>query len=345
MYSVPLDCGQYEFQWALAAYNYDLKAGDSTQRCAVINYYTKPIGKYPPKPPKNFGMDTRDLTSNTLKWEASPDAAGYTISRSDNESGTNPTTFNVSGVGTVTYKDTALEKGKTYYYKIASISGTKNSVASAPLKVEALSITGMSIKTQPKLTYNEGDSLDLSALAVSLSLSSGSPIDIAFSGFADAGITASLEDKAVLEPANTGKPIEVKLDSYGKSANTGNLTVNAKSPYDFSINVNFKIGTKDNVTALEAGKTLQAVAELTNTSSSSQDVLIVFALYTDKGNMEKAVHVTKKIAPSAKETVTQSITLPAKVSGYKAKVFVWDGTGMSTTTLSPKALTLKIPSL
>lgn len=340
--SVPAAHSQYEFQWALAVYNYDLPAGDSVQRCEVINYLVKPIGNYPPKIPENFALDSQTPTENVLKWEAAEGSAGYTVTRFTAEIGTEPDkTFTIAGKDTLSFTDTEIEKNKTYYYQILAYD-TKNSMTVGPIKADGLSVTGISIKTQPQLVYNEDDPLNLSALVVTLETSNGGSYDVAFSDFENADLTTSLANEFKLTTSETGTPVAVKYN-LDQTANTGNLTVNAKSPYDFTIMVSFKVGTKKDATALEANQTLEATTQLTNTTASAQDVLVILALYSDKGNMEKSSYVTKNIAAAETQTVAPSLTLPANVSGYTAKVFVWDGTSFTTTTLSPKSPTVRIP--
>lgn len=338
--SVPEEYEQYEFQWALAVYKYDLKTGDTTQQCEVINYVVKPVGEYPPKMPKNFVLESRGMDSNVLKWDAADGAAGYTLYKSEAEEGPYTSFKSLTGKNTVTYTDTEAGMDKTYYYTIVSNS-KKNSREAGPVKAEGISITGIAVKTQPKLVYNEDEGLDLSALVVTLTTSKGTTLDMGYGGFSS-DITASLADGVALSTEDSGKPVTLSYGTGSLKANTGNLTVNARSPYDFTISVIFKIGTQE-VTSLQANKTLQAVTELTNTSESAQDVLVIMALYSDKGNMEKADYVTIKVASAGKETVTPSLALPGNVSGYSVKVFVWDGTSYTATTLSPKSQTLRIP--
>jgi hypothetical protein len=340
--SVPTGYDQYEFQWALAVYKYDLTAGDSVQRCEVINYLVKPINdNFPPKMPANFTLDSQGPTGNAFKWDVAEGSSGYTITRFTSEDGTVPEkTYNITGKETLTYTDTEIDKNTTYYYMIQA-NGARNSRNLGPLKVDGLSVTGISIKTQPKLTYNEGDKLDLSALVVTLSTSNGTSYDIGFSDFGT-DLTTNPANEFELTTAETGTPVTVQYLS-DKTVDTENLTVNAKSPYDFTISVSFKVGTNNNATALEANKTLEAVTQLTNTASSAQDVLVILALYSDKGNMEKVDYIAKNIASAQTQTVTPTLTLPGNVSGYTAKVFVWDGTSFTTTTLSPKSPTIKFP--
>lgn len=338
--SVPEQYNQYEFQWALAVYKYDLKAGDTTQQCEVINYVVKPVGEYPPKMPKNFVLDSRGMDSNILKWDAADGAAGYTLYKSEAEEGPYTSLKSLTGKNTVTFTDIEAGMDKTYYYTIVANS-TKNTREAGPVKAEGISITGIVVKTQPKLVYNEDEGLDLSALEITLTTSKGTTLDMGYGNFGS-DITTSLADGVALTTEYSGKPVTLSYGTGGLTANTRNLTINARSPYDFTISVIFKIGTQE-VTSLQASKTLQAVTELTNTSESAQDVLVIMALYSDKGNMEMSDYVTVEVASAGKETVTPSLALPGNVSGYSVKVFVWDGTSYTATTLSPKSQTLRIP--
>jgi len=89
-------------------------------------------------------------------------------------------------------------------------------------------VTDIAIKTQPKLIYKQGDSLDLSSMVVTLTYSSGSPRDVAYSDFVANHLTATPDDGTPLTiVAHNGKPVTVEY-SYGgitKQVSTNNLTV------------------------------------------------------------------------------------------------------------------------
>ncbi len=94
----------------------------------------------------------------------------------------------------------------------------------------AQSVTGIAVKTQPaRLTYTEGETLDLSGLAATLTYNDGATADVAFAQFADNSITASPANGTVLSvSAHDGNP--VTLTCNGQEATTSNLAVSAATP-------------------------------------------------------------------------------------------------------------------
>lgn len=340
--SVPQGYEGYNFKWCLAAYNYALKAGDSMQECTVINYLVKPIGSFPPAVPANLRIDSRKLDSTTLKWDSAEGAAGYKVYRSKVQSGPYAEIKILTGKDTTSCTDNSLEHNTTYYYKVISYA-SKESESTSPLTAEGLYVKDIIIKTQPKLVYDENNALDLSALAVTLKTSDDKTVDLVLTEFTKYNITTSIANGTKLAASSTGIPITVKYVPDNKSVNTNGLTVNAKGPYDLNLNVTFKVGSTDNAKTLAANQTLYANITLKNNQSSSQQVLVILALYGNKGNMEKMTYLSRNITGKATDNMTESLLLPSNVTGYTVKVFVWDGTDFTTTTQTPKSVIIQMP--
>jgi hypothetical protein len=343
--SVPVENSGYSFMWALAAYNYDLSAGDSTQECTVISYLVKPIGSFPPLVPSNLRVDSRTLLATTLKWDPAEGAAGYRIFRAPSLSDsfieiTDPLT----GKDSTSYTDEDLTPNQNYSYIILAYSG-RESIKTEPLKVKSLSIKDIRIKTQPKLTYDEEEPLDLSALIVRLKINDDSTQDISFADFSKYSITTNFGHGVAIKVTDSGIPITVKYKPVNMMVNTNVLTVNAKSPYDLTLSVTFEVGSTNNATELKPNKTLKARIELTNKQSSDHRVLLVLALFSDKGNMVQYTSFSRTIhAGITRELAPLTLELPNNVNGYTAKVFVWDGENFTTTTLTPKSESAQIPT-
>lgn len=342
--SVPRGYEGYNFNWCLVAYNYNLQAGDSTQECTVISYLVKPIGSFPPAVPENFKVKSQTLGGNTLQWDSAASAAGYRIARSTSQSGTfTDISGNLTGKDSLSYTDSNVSSGQTYYYVVVAYAA-KDSLPTDPLEVNTLSVTGISVKTQPKLAYTDGDALDLSALAITLKISNGSTQDIAYAAFDKENLTASLGNGIALTASQTGMPITLTYVPNKLTVNTNNLTVNAKNLYDLTFSVVFKVGTVNNATALAPSKQLAAAITLTNTKSSAQQVLVILALYNDKGTMVKNTYQAHNIAAKAAVNKTLKLDLPSNITDYTAKVFVWDGKDFNSTTLTPKSVIVQIPT-
>jgi len=335
--SVPSGYERFAFKWALAVYNYDLKAGDNTQRCTVLNYIVRPMGSYPPEVPDNFKVNSRTLKSTTLEWNPAEGAAGYRIFRSKTQNGDfKDISGIIQGRDITNYTDNNLEPNQNYYYYIVA-SANKDSVETAPLEIENLSVTGIVIRKQPKLVYDEDDALNLTDLTVRLKISGNSNEDVLFSEFAKYNITTSIANGVALKAGDNGIPVTVKYVPGNVSANTNNLIVHAKTPYDLVLDVSFTVGNVSNADRLLPGRKLQADITLRNKTSQQQKVVVILALYSDAGDMVDNVFLARTIEANATDSMTQTIQLPRPVKGHTAKVFVLDGADLSSTTLIPKS--------
>jgi len=128
-------------------------------------------------------------------------------------------------------------------------------------------VTGVSIKTAPtKVTYNDGEALNLSGLVVTLTKSNATTEDVAFADFAAKGITTSPTNGAALNTSNTGVTITVN----GKTT-TQPITVNAITITGVSIKtppakVTYFAGNALNLSGL--------VVTLTKSNATTEDVAL-----------------------------------------------------------------------
>ena len=343
--SVPAEFPQYQFEWQLVAYNYKLAVDDSTQQITVISYLVRPLGAFPPEVPDDFRIGSRTLKQTTLQWNPAEGAAGYRILRA-RALDENPVFVNISGnlagKNTVSFTDTELQPGQNYLYRIVAYA-SREAAPTPPLRVNRLEVTQIRVRNQPKLSYKERDALDLSGLTVRLVIPNNPNEDVPFDKFADYGITTSLAHGLALRSTDSGVPISVTYTHAKVMVNTNNLTVAAISPYDLDMIVSFRVGTTDDAVALRPNQTLRANIELRNDQPVGQRVLLILALYSDKGNMVQSTHISRLIGANTTRPLSLTLSLPADVRGYVAKVFVWDEADLMTTTLTPKAKTVSIP--
>ncbi len=342
--SVPSSYSQYQFNWALVAYNYNLKAGDSHQKCTVISYICKPIGNdYPPKVPNNLKMSSQNLTSTQLRWDPAEGAAGYSILRSTTKDGPYSVISSVNGKNTNIFNDITIERKQDYYYQIKAFN-SKLAMPTEALAVSSLYVTDMRIKTQPRLSYPEYDSLDLSALVIALVLNNNTTVNVRYPDFEQYNISTSLAHGIELDATNTGIPITVKYEPNYISANTDSLSIKAYNPYPIGLTVHFTIGTTVDAIALVPGKELEASITMENTTSSDLPVVVTLALYDNMGTMVQYAVTAKTVAANKTTNCNNTVTLPSNVNGYTAKVFVWDGTSLSSSSLTPLAEVIQIPA-
>lgn len=334
--SIPLADKQYEFQWCLAAYNYELEAGDETQTCTVINYLTKPIGVYPAEQPVDFKVADQKLSTTELKWNPAEGAAGYRLYRAVSADGPYTIMADLAGKSNTKYLDTTTVLGEKYYYNLVAYN-SKDSVSTLA-EADTLAITGMTVTKQPQLLYEEGENLNLKDLLIMINYSNATTEEVGFDMIKDK-MTFSISDGTSLQPTQSGVPVTITYSLDNKSVNTQNLLVNAKSPYDLKLSAKFTVGSDADAKTLVAGKTLGVTASLENNGTTAQDVVVIVVLYNENGAMVdlKTKPATVSGSGSATVNIDNAFTLPKKIDGYQAVLMTWDGSSLSSSKLIPKS--------
>ena len=341
--SVPSAYSQYQFNWALVAYEYNLKAGDGYQKCNVINYICKPVGnEYPPKAPENLSLEAQGLNFNKISFKGAEGAAGYTILRSNRSDEPYQVLTSVAGKDNTTFTDTTIQPNQNYYYKVKAYN-SKLTIASKEIIAPTLQVVELQVKEQPKLSYEELEILDLSALILTMVLSNNSSIQVNYSDFDKYNLSTSLENGMELDETYHGSPITIKYLPNLVTTNTNRLMIKANNPYPITLKVNFMVGSTSKALILVPGKQLKAVLTMENTTKETISAVVTLALYDSAGTMVN--YKTTNQSMKANETVQQdlTLTLPFDVTGYMAKVFVWDGTSLSNSNLIPLTQVVQIP--
>lgn len=349
---VPDGLEQYQVNWALAVYNSKLysKSGKYVQDCPVVNYLCRPMssnsysGKdnYPPKVPQNLSVKSQDAAGTTLCWDKVNDASGYIIYRYDENMG-NPEVFRVSGVNTTIYNDTARKLGKNYNYAVAAYKNNLYSVPCEPLLVPALAVKNLKIKQQPKLTYKEYEALDLSNLVVTLVMDNGAEMDVNYADLEKYSLSVDMNDGIELDASYNGTPLAVKYEPTGLTVYTNKLNVKEIGEYPLLMDVKFHAGGNQIVSYLIPGQRLSALVNLENTTDSDITAVVILALYNRDMTMVTYDEKTVTIAAGGSDNQYCSVMLPSDVSGFIAKVFVWDGSGITDSNLIPLSDTVQIP--
>jgi len=100
------------------------------------------------KPPVFYGA-TYPAGSITIRWSTPPGTAFFNLYRSDEKTGSYTL---LDSTSQDIYTDRSVKKGKTYYYKIASIDGNNlESAASAPLEARVPPEAAVVVKEKPIL--------------------------------------------------------------------------------------------------------------------------------------------------------------------------------------------------
>lgn len=160
------------------------------------------------------------------------------------------------------------------------------------------------------------------------------------------GNAPSLPDTVVaIYNDNSRRMLPVVWDSIDESkyARSGFFKVegtvgstNIKAVANVTVNT-FDINTSFNMSQLTPGSELIATVNATNGGSESATLLEIVVLYDAAGRMRDVVYSSKEIQPGETEVLSGTITLPGDVAGWTAKVFVWSGSGITTSSLQPQA--------
>ncbi len=117
----------------------------------------------------NLKVSSRTDTTLTLKWDAQSGVTGYRVSRLNSETGKYEVVAYVSGASTNKYKDTGLNCGTTYYYKVRAYydeNGVKsyfdysNKAKKTTLPGQVSGLTYTSTKKSVTISWNAQENVD-----------------------------------------------------------------------------------------------------------------------------------------------------------------------------------------
>src|SRR5919109_139848 len=166
------------------------------------------------QPPAPTGLTATAVSSSqiNLSWTASSGAASYNVLRSTSSGG--PYTQIAGGVGTISYTDTTVTNGTTYFYVVQAVSsggtsGNSNQASATPtappLAPTGLTATAMS-SSQINLTWTA--SSGATSYNVLRSTTTGGPYTqiasgVAATSFSDTGLAASTIYFYVVQAVNS----------------------------------------------------------------------------------------------------------------------------------------------
>lgn len=181
----------------------------------------------------------------------------------------------------------------------------------------------MKVKQDPKLSYTEGQELDLSSLIVTLVDSEGKKTDVPFKDFQHYNIQTNYQDKTELIRADhNGKKIEISVEALNAET-TGALTVNERK-FDPNNVVGIKVKTPPTILKYTEGDELNLTGlevTLIDKYKKQKDVVLkdfgAFSITTEPANntVLKMDHngtaiIVKKGA--LKASTKESLTVEAK---------------------------------
>ncbi|MDU0203321.1 glycoside hydrolase family protein [Paenibacillus sp. MAH-36] len=138
----------------------------------------------------------------------------------------------------------------------------------------------------------------------------------------------------------------VSVQGVPLSLSTFNFTPNSTqnpgytTPSNFAKNFaasSFMVGGNVNPTALTPGQQLTAQVSLRNGTSTSQDYVVILALYDSSGNMVNTSQATATVAgySDSQDLSLTGFTLPADTTGMSAKIMIWTGSDTLTSPMVP----------
>ena len=102
----------------------------------------------------------------------------------------------------------------------------------------------------------------------------------------------------------------------------------------FTINATFSIGGIE-VNNLQPNQDIVTTAEATNNQETSQQVLLIIALYDSQNRIKNISYAANNIMQGSTQNLSASSRLPETVIGCKVKVFIWEGGDIRTSSLIP----------
>ncbi len=105
----------------------------------------------------------------------------------------------------------------------------------------------------------------------------------------------------------------------------------------------FVVNSTFNLNSLQPGKILDAKTTVTNNKSFNKSVIAIVGLYDGNDKMVNVSFISKVIPTGTTETLNAGFKLPSNTTNYKVKVFVWDGTDLSSSTMQPISNMVTLP--
>ena len=225
---------------------------NNTTGTATLNYYTVSYSVV------NAGAASGSAIS--ASYNGSPVTNGAVVL------GGKSLTVIATGAGASSYSyawsGTATGTNATYS---TTVNAAVNAVCTATGTSTGVTVTGIAIKTQPtKLTYTAGETLNLSGLEVTLSLSDSNTEDVTYANFGVRGITvnytgggAATQGDTLTVAAHNVKTLTLTCNSH--TAQTNALTVNAAATtYTVAVNGSYASTTGSGSYATNSTVTIYA---------------------------------------------------------------------------------------
>lgn len=97
----------------------------------------------------------------------------------------------------------------------------------------------------------------------------------------------------------------------------------------------YTVATSFNLSNLQPGKVLDIQTTITNNNSKIGAVLTIMALYDENDKIVDVAYTSNEIEIGKAEALEVGFKLPANVANYKVKVFITDGTDITSSSMKP----------
>jgi len=134
----------------------------------------------------------------------------------------------------------------------------------------------------------------------------------------------------------------ITIDTRGNESEGVLVSATPTESGTFTVVTIFTVGKTANATKLEAGKVLDASANITNNGAENRQVLLIVALYDSNNRMVNVSYLSKEVAGGATVNFHAGFKLPSDISGHKARVFVWDGKDIESSNMIPLSNAVEI---
>lgn len=135
-----------------------------------------------------------------------------------------------------------------------------------------------------------------------------------------------------ITPIKTPTPTTTKVPTPTPTATV--IPTNGGEPgYDFDVVTTFSSQR------LVSNQMITAKMQATNVSAKpytgNKDVLLIVGLYNANNTMVNVSYISKGIPYRGNDILSAGFKLPSNVDGYSVKAFMWDGTDLSDTNMTP----------
>ncbi|OLS02597.1 Ig-like domain-containing protein [Tissierella creatinophila] len=251
------------------------------------------------------------------QYGVAPREISYTVTNVAKADKSTAPTITISKAGEISVSGASLVEGDTFTITgiVDGVVKTIKVIVGDTVANTSLTASNIAIETPAKAIYNDGDSLDLSSLVVTVTYSNGVTEEIPYAQFVAKGIATDKANGVALTTADNGTEVVISVD--GKSVNQA-ITVN---PVFDSLTIK----TAPTKTTYNDGETLELTGLEVDLLSKDGTLIktVAFADFTAESiTTVKANGTTltttddKVVITKGSKTVNQAITVdPILVTG------------------------------